>query len=292
MKLASLLVRYLYSFKRLELPGIGIFTMAEDHSLGGSPEEVPQIGFQHVPGLQESAQLVDYISEQTGKMKPLAAADLQSFLDTVKQFLNIGKPYELEGMGALVKSRAGVLHFSPGLQAPESAGVTAQEKEETGEERNAYRDIFYGRKKSRFSRKALTAVLVISGIGLALAGGYIVYKRGDGSGTPQQVTSIAQPAHEENREQSALPVDTPAVNVVPDSPAKIRERKFVLEQAEAKRAFARYQRLKNFQWNVEMETSDSILYTLFVRIASPAYDTMRLADSLRRMNGRPVHIQD
>ncbi len=44
----------------------------------------------------------------------MASADLDSFLMLGRQFLNIGKPFTLEGLGTLDKAQTGELFFIPG----------------------------------------------------------------------------------------------------------------------------------------------------------------------------------
>ena len=117
MKLAPILAEYLYQNKRLELPGIGVFRLrqsiisGEDNNkqiefTGESP-----ISFEANASLKESPELINFISSQTGKMKALAAADLDSHLVLAQQFINIGKPFLFEGIGSLTKTKSGQYEF-------------------------------------------------------------------------------------------------------------------------------------------------------------------------------------
>lgn len=67
--------------------------------------------------------------------------------------------------------------------------------------------------------------------------------------------------------------------------------KFVLETSDSLRAFTRFKRLKTFQWNVQMETKDSLSFKIFMLLPATATDTSRILDSLSRLNGRRVHIE-
>ena len=62
----------------------------------------------------EDEKLVDYIVEHTNKIKPLASSDLESYAILAKQFLNIGKPLVMEGVGSIQKSQQGIYEFFPG----------------------------------------------------------------------------------------------------------------------------------------------------------------------------------
>ncbi|MEK7225799.1 MAG: hypothetical protein AAB221_08960, partial [Bacteroidota bacterium] len=112
MKLAPLLAQYLYTHKRLDLPGIGSFVLHStdvdepDNNKQGKPIRPEDIHFDNNPGLKEAPDLIQFIAGQTGKIKALAAADLDSHLSIIQQFLNIGKPFLLEGIGSLVKIKS------------------------------------------------------------------------------------------------------------------------------------------------------------------------------------------
>ena len=57
---------------------------------------------------------IDFIRIHTGKIRPLAESDLDSYLSDGKLLLNIGKPFFLEGIGTLQKARDGAYEFVPG----------------------------------------------------------------------------------------------------------------------------------------------------------------------------------
>src|SRR6202000_1527537 len=86
------------------------------------PEESDRMGHQVATGIQfrnaniqmPDDALVNFIKEHTGKMKSLCAADLDFFLTTGRQLLNIGKPFYIEGIGTLLKNKEGNLDFTPG----------------------------------------------------------------------------------------------------------------------------------------------------------------------------------
>jgi len=74
-------------------------------------------------------------------------------------------------------------------------------------------------------------------------------------------------------------------------PANNNAFKYVLETAGKKRAINRYNKLKEYRWDVQMETKDSIQYKIFLILPTLAMDTSRVADSLTALNGRKVYIE-
>jgi hypothetical protein len=137
LKLPGLLAQYLYSKKQLDLPGIGSFFLDPSINIE-APEsnnkqktEVPDgISFKNNSAIKESPDLVTYISAESGKMKPLAAADLDSHLQLALQFLNMGKPFSFDGIGTLATNRSGGYEFTPGAIMPEKVKeVTVKDKQ-------------------------------------------------------------------------------------------------------------------------------------------------------------------
>ncbi len=275
----------------MELPGLGVFIL-DPHTHSSEKTAILEgVSFESRPSVRESPELIQFISSETGKMKALAAADLDSHLENARQFLHMGKSYSFEGIGSLVKLRNGEYSFTAGPAMPE----TVPQKESKGdgdspEEKEDYKNIFYARRVKSSSKKAVSVLLAICGIAFALWGGYTIYKRTSNNEVRTESPVNVQPG--EN--SAAINPDTIRNRdsvVIPPVATGTQARKFVLETAKAKRAFERYNKLKSFQWKVEMETNDSVLYKLYVKIPALAIDTTRILDSLTRMNGRRVHIE-
>jgi hypothetical protein len=302
LKLASLLAQFLYENKRLDLPGVGTFTIdstiiTENDSLRvGKSISAEAIHFENNFSIKESPDLIQFISTATGKMKALAAADLDSHLSLVLQFLNIGKPFLLEGIGSLVKNKSGEFAFTPGLTLPEKikeiAGKDLSGAEASEESLADYKSIFYktGTKKISLRKPALI-FLIGAGIALAVWSGYKVYKKTTGNnksetnGEKSEEETAAGDTVTLKKYRSISVQNTSVANIPPGT------YKFILEIAGSKRAFDRYNKLKTFQWSVQMETKDSVSYKLFMLLPASAVDTSRIIDSLSILNGRRVYIE-
>jgi len=310
VKLAPLLTRFLLSNKRLELPGIGSFQLDPgfladpDNNKSDKKIDPAYIRFTSNATLKESPDLVQYIATETGKFKALAAADLDSYVQLIKQFLNIGKPFLLEGIGSLVKVKSGEFAFTSGLDLPESLkDYSTREISSTSSVEESFSDFRKPINKNGAKtgwRKPVAALLIIAGIGLAVWGGYTVYKvSGKQENTPghakknyRQVDSKTNkndvaadntPLRDSSFEKQSF--TNPAQTVSGSNESSI---KYVLEKAGPKRAFERFAKLKSFQWPVQMETKDSLIYTLFMILPTGYSDTTRILDSLTLLNGRSV----
>lgn len=309
MKVAPLLVQYLIAHKRLDLAGIGSFLIndpaypeSENHR-HEKQAVMETVSFESNAAIKQSPDLVQFIATQTGKIKALAAADLESHLALAKQFLNIGNPFLFEGIGNLVKIRSGeyALTPGPGIQerTKEYASREKAGKPASGESLSDYKKIFYsGNAKTKW-RKPVVIILILAGLTLAVWGGYTVYKMTTGKNKPAT-------ENKNKKEETAAVKDTviqqkesavASVQPAPASPSLKLQRseagmhKFILEVCNAERAYERYGRLKTFQWNVQLETMDSVTYKLFMILPASATDTSRVIDSLSLLNGRRVYIE-
>jgi hypothetical protein len=153
-----------------------------------------------------------------------------------------------------------------------------------------YKSIFYKTGKKNISlRKPALILLILAGIVLAVWGGYKVYKMTTGNNKPA--------SNEKPNEEKEIPLNDSVTNI--NTPHQDTSAgaipsgtfKFILETANAKRAFDRFGKLKAYLWNVQMETKDSISYKLFLLLPSLAADTSRILDSLSILNGKRVFIE-
>ncbi|MDZ4793978.1 MAG: hypothetical protein SGI83_06840 [Bacteroidota bacterium] len=290
MKLAPLLAQYLYTHKRLDLPGFGTFLL--DPSVILEPESNKQnkpailegVSFENNPTIKETPGLIEYISLHTGKLKALAAADLDSHLGLALQFLNIGKPFLLEGIGNLVKVRSGEFTFTSGQVMPSTLKVQpvkeaspANLKEEAHTE---FKSVFYTRKTKISWKKPLAASFIVAGLAFAIWGGYTVYKR-------TTAKNNEAPAKEkEPQGETSLVTDTtswPKDSLASSQPIAVNPAdnyKFIIETSAKERALSRYGKLKGFGLDVRMETMDSASFKLFFILPAAITDTARIVDSL------------
>ena len=308
MKITSLLAQYLYTNKRLDLPGIGSFFLDPSALIASEGNKqrsniLEGISFQNNPALSDSPDLIAYISAQTGKMKSLAASDVDSHLLLVQQFLNIGKPFTFEGIGTIVKLKTGDFEFISGTVTSEKLkeiikpeGTGNSSRDDTGKK---YESFLSEKKSTQSWRMPVTILLIICGAGLAVWGGYAISKK---KSAPQivtateEVTTPAQTPKEKDTTTLVSPVDPstidkPIEKQVEQTTTPEDHYKYVLEVAQSKRAFQRYNQLRTNLWEVKLETQDSLQYKLYLLLPALNADTTRILDSLTVMTGKKVYIE-
>lgn len=136
MKIEQLIVQFLFKKKKVKLQSIGEFTFLSDTSSENSDNETfffpeDSIQFTFNPKATQDDDLVKYIMSQTGKIKPLAASDLESYIVLSKQFLNIGKTLFLNELGSIQKNQNNEYVFNQGVSVPIKLDINSPQKIET-----------------------------------------------------------------------------------------------------------------------------------------------------------------
>jgi hypothetical protein len=293
LKVAPLLAQYLYTYKRLDLPGLGIFSLDSsvvletESNKRNTPVNLEGVSFENMPSIKEAPELIQFISSQTGKIKALASADLISYLGEAQQFLNIGKPFLFEGIGSLTKIRSGEFAFTPGpaiaLSIKEVSAIASRPDPSAEKTNTDYKSVFYQRKVKKTWQKPVAIILLVAGLGLAIWGGFTVYKRTTANNNKlpvkKQKENPVQVADTAIKQTDSL--DVPKSIAVTPSATTTGNFKFVIETAGKERALARYNKLKGFGLDVQIETRDSSVFKLFFVLPAVIADTARMLDSLR-----------
>lgn len=307
MKLSIFLAQYFYQHKQLNLPTIGTFSLdaavtVPDPNDKNFREFLKYVQFKQQAVAKPDESLIDYIRTHTGKIRPLAESDLESYLADGKLLLNIGKPFHIDGIGTLTKNKLGIYEFEPGeptLERFETAPEpkVATEKPAQAAKKSAF-DESYSRIQSHHNRRkgVLVGTLVVIGLAVVLWGGYMLYNR-DEKGTEAPVT--VQPVAADTQVPATTP-DTLAIKP-PDTAsaaslatAPAGSYKFIFETTEKKaRALKRHGFLLTLNKNIQLETKDSLTFNISVTLPATPADTTRLKDSLNAWywGTKPVKVR-
>lgn len=283
MKIEQLLVQHFYNHREVTLQGMGTFKLSPDFVMPHENDKEAQIpdnaiSFQYNLRAAEDDALINYIVQQTRKMKPLAAADLDSYLVLGKQFLNIGKPFKIEGLGMLLKNQQGEYQFTQGYSFHSKIEESpAALKEKLNED-----DIsFASEDKKTISRSNILRVAaVILGIGIIGTAGWYFF-RGN-SKPPEQIIKVLPVKPDSAKivttkpDSSTLKKDSTITPVVPDGYTF----KVVFRVLSKAGAIKKMEELNKPY--VVMYTTDSIKYKLAEKYSLPLSDTARIKDSLRK----------
>lgn len=294
MKIEHLIVQHLYKTKKVTLQGIGTFTLNPSIALPGENEkdkhfELPDnaIEFEYNLKALEDEALIKYIVAHTSKILPLASADLDSYVMLAKQFLNIGKPLVIEGIGTIQKNQVGNYQFIPGhFITPRIDDIPKQIREKRDESVT-----FESEPRTNNSRRNLmiffTFLVIISTVfGIY----YFVTHR-----SPAEYTSLPVTENQSLKDATFIDSvrqqlrDTVAVNTVATTvtnPTPIMGFKIILKNYNSEKSVkAAFDRLRSYGHKVEIIKIDSANFQLALPFTTPLSDTTRAKDSLREFFG-------
>lgn len=292
MKIEQLLVQHFYNSREIALQGLGTFKLSPDFVLPSESDKevvMPEhaISFQYNTKATEDDALINFIVQQTRKIKPLASADLDSYLVLGKQFLNIGKPFTIEGLGTLEKSQQGDYEFKQGHYANvklEAAPAALKEKADGD-------DISFAaiRHRSGGNRKGLWIVLALVMLALiGLGSWYLLHKKKNAdveppatNNTEQAVPGVIMPT--DTTQLALAKKDSIPPPPVPKAPNDEYTFKVVFKETiDKEAAILKMKELTARKHLVIMYTKDSVYYKLAEPFKRPLSDTTRVRDSLNK----------
>ena len=282
MKLASLLAEFLYEQKKLDLAGIGTFSINPSGPTSGDTQHPSEgISFEHNASVKDDDELIGYISVQTGKMKTLASSDLSSYIELGLQFLHIGKPLQIEGIGTLVKNKDASLEFTADhllVAKIKETGIKELSATSISDELlTTYETLKPKGEKSPLSKKFFLAFLAMATITAII---WISYKLNQPNSSVQTETVQEMAPAITDTAKNVSSVDTTNTVKQPLVKTSNGSYRFVIEVAAKKRAFYRYYMLKKGNLPVQMSTTDSTSFKLYLVLPATSSDTARIADSL------------
>jgi hypothetical protein len=295
MKMEQLIVQYLYSNKKVTLQDIGSFTISADINIPIDSEKdtiLPEnaIEFNYDPKAGVDDGLIDYIVANSRKIKPLATSDLESFISLNKQFLNIGKPLVMEGLGTLHKTQTGGYAFT---QA-NTSHVLIQDTPKIVTEKTIEKVSFATPPKEKSGAINKMAILGILGFivlgGLCLLAYYFINKKNnDTTNENVEISSATKDTTNNTPSNTNEFTDTSSPKKLKDSLAILRSVNtndsnnfyiVIKEFTDLALAQKRYTVLTSYGNKLVLTTKDSLTYKLRMPFKKPLSDTLRVKDSI------------
>lgn len=284
MKIEQLIVQQLYNSKSVTLQDIGTFILSPDVAIPfendkDSAMPLNAIRFEYNKKAGQDEELISFIVSQTRKIKSLATSDLESYTLLAKQFLNIGKPFPIEGLGILQKTQEGAIEFSQGnsINAKlEAAPVLLREKSKE--------EISFSTPPRETPGKQWIWVLLFFLIAATAATIYYFLKKDN------KETQVV-PVNTTVKDTTVIPKDTVviAAPVAKDSLAKpvtaavINSFNIVINEYNTREAADKaFARVTGFGHKVLILKKDSTVYKIIMPFSRSLSDTLHVKDSLRQ----------
>ncbi|RXK57697.1 hypothetical protein ESA94_19420 [Lacibacter luteus] len=294
MKIQELLAQYLYKEKSLTLPGLGRFELDPSVILTDTKEQVwPEgaITFTMDRQAQLSDDLLTYLVQQTGKMKPLALSDLESYISTGVQLINIGKPFLIKGIGSLSKNQTTQLQFEQGNPVLEKIdSISTDHVRDRTILPDDEKEIDFSHEAKKSSKKPILILGLI--VALALVGWavWLAFPKKQATTTEQENTEQTAAALDtpvlEQADSSTMLKDSAQITIAPPATIDTSSFKLIVETLSSKaKADARIAFHKSRARELQLEMKDSTHYQLILHVARPLRDTAFLKDSLQKFYG-------
>lgn len=301
MTVEQLITLFVYQHGEISLQGIGHIRLLDavpDAEYIQKNKSVPITGieFKHVKTAATSPDFIRFYATQRGKIASLAENDIEAYLSMAVQFLNIGNPFEIKGLGALAKNKDGVLSLTPGyflaIKAEEAMGKLKERHVEDPAHHGpgaAYDE----EKRNRMSPQT-KGILALVLLALLVVAGWWMYKAF--VATPETAsTESLSPVNTDTL--VAQQVDSAATaQPAPALPDSLQPRNWKVifrETSNVKKAIVlnQFDTLKQqLKTPLYLETTDSVRFTFYTISSSAVKDTAQLRDSLRRYFKRPVRL--
>ncbi|MDA3615499.1 hypothetical protein [Polluticaenibacter yanchengensis] len=303
MSFEQILVKFLYSHKTVTLEGIGTITIngtIPDADFINKNKNIPVEGveFSYNSHAVTDEAFIDFFAKERKKIKPLALSDIESQLSLAKQLLNIGNPFEIYGIGYIVKQSSGNYILNPGyyinidtLSGNES--TTLKERVDLTEKKSILEEPMLNSKNNkRVNSKGLilTLLVIIILAGLVwVAWPFITNKLGGIQQLPPQ-TEVIPDSPTQSTVDSQQKVNTP-VPVNNNDTNSVYNWKAIFRSVNGKEEAVKRQKLYSANSSVKLETADSVNFIFYAEVAGKYSDTNRIKDSVKKFFARPVTLQ-
>lgn len=298
MKIEHLIVQQLFKSRKVTLQDIGTFLLSADVALPAENDSgfsLPEnaVSFEFDKKAKQDDALIDFIVAQTRKIKPLASSDLESYSLLAKQFLNIGKPFPIEGLGVLLKNQEGIYEFTQGNYVHAKLDAAPALLKEKTENEISFSATTSPREKQKSKSWLLIGILLLLFI---IAGTlyYVLKKSNKDSGTePVVIDNITVDSVPHTNSDSTTKLQNITADSAKTTATVTRKDSFsfkiVLKEYPNKQVAEKaYDKLTSYGHKLLIYPKDSVVYKIAMPFMNPLSDTTRMRDSLRRFfQGNP-----
>lgn len=279
---------YLDHYTGFSLEGIGQFMLPEDYRPPFNPS---QISFKYNRYEVTNRELIEFIAQKAGKNVSVIKGAIDAYLSMIRQMVNIGNPYTLQGIGTIKLSNTGEYDFipldpsTPRKQRSSTVGMMPAEKSS----KNTNKIILF-----------VIAIGIVVGIAAVIGwGGYHfvtqnILSRSTDTATTQSLNEMPlspTTAADTNSVKADVAV-TPVPKSVPDSV----EQAFMYiyettpSRARADKRTAQLQSYGNPAAYDSVTEDGKSIYRLFLKIRSTGRDTAVKRDSITRFLQKEIIV--
>ncbi len=307
----QLITRFVYQHGEISLQGIGTIKLLDaipdsEYLQKHKLTPIQGLEFIHQKTAVTTPAFVQYYAEQRGKIASLAENDVEAYLSMASQFLNIGNPVELKGLGTIAKQKNGTLVMTAGyFIASKEDGPAPKFRERYQKTAADYAAEKEAEEQTEQRNKTLRGVLVALAAIAVLAIGWWIYKSGIGGETDTAVvaTDSGLSATDLSADTSALRPLAPDTNMqvandnVASAPAAgdtntlYNWKAVILKISSRRRADSLYNaKYKSYAMPMELDSANGV-YRIVTRFQARTADTAAKKQYYQSFFARGITIE-
>ncbi len=282
---------YLNEQKSVSFEKIGTLSFNDKSKASELPQPLGALTFEFDKKAVTSPGLIVYIAERTNKNKGLILSDLESYIELMRQFINIGKPYEMEGVGIFKLAKSNEYEF---IAYDLSANIEDQKNTKKQQAKNNANLVV--KKSSDKSALMVLAILIVLGVLGVIGWGTYKLFLGNGAISNKDTinTTVTNPANDTAAGLNTMPHTDTITATAPLIQSDTSDYKFIFETtAVANRAYLRTEQLKKLghpSGYDSVATDSGHIYTLYLKMHLKNADTTLTKDSLQKYLSRKIKI--
>lgn len=268
---------YLHENKEVALEKIGYIKIV---SFTGNDAQAASVEYIFDKRITTSTALVEYIAEKASKNKNIVAADLESHFRQVREFINIGKPYELPQLGFIKANRNGIYEFTRFSETNKPVRTGVQQAKPSGGSNN--RSIIQ-------IISLVIAIAILSGLGWQV---YQIFSKKQKNAVLNTVANADTLALQAPDTAVANPAAQQPAALSPNDSLNVR---YIFETtASGLRARTRTAQLKSFGNDAGYDSltiNSTKYYKLYILHRTKLADTLIVKDSLAKFLQKNITVQ-
>ncbi len=277
-KFDTYISEYLRDNREVALEKIGTVKIL---SLSEPDVHASSVDFMFDRKIATSPELISFIAEKAVKNKKLIAADLESHLAQVREFINIGKSYEIPQVGFIKANKTGAYQFLPYSEVNKPSRISSAQPVQQSSRSN---------KRSAVQLLSLIIVLaILSGLAWQAYNFFSQRKTNAVTASPVNIdTTVTAPA-KDTTHTDTITVHQPAYS----SNDTVNVRYIFETTASGLRARTRTAQLRSFGNNAGYDsfvTNSTKYYNLYLIQPTKLTDTAVVRDSIARFLQKDVRV--
>lgn len=284
-----LIADYLSENKSVSFEKIGTLSFFDNSNAAEPPVPKGALQFKYDKKAITDPGLIDYIAQRASKNKGLILSDLESYIELMRQFINIGKPYEMESVGVFKLAKSNEYEFT----AYDSTTNTEEQKKPRKQYASGSSPLVAEKSSNRSALMLLAMLIVLAVLGVIGWGAYKLFVTKSNSNINKDTMAAAENVIDTTANSNTANLSKGTASLIRKDTA---DYKFIFENTTSEtRARKRTEQLRNLgnaSGVDSLVTDTGRVYQLYLKLRLHYADTARAKDSIQKYLQRSIKITE